>query len=293
MIEELLDDSPAVIRAASRALEKVLGVRTATARLLEASQRASPDAIQKFATALRSMDRTAVVEALEAVMLTSTDTQHVDFARELLSEVGGQYAFQKLRARTDAASKYASALEQAEEKIRTLFETSIIEAQHGFRIATRMDVTVFGVGILLIGVSATLVLVKDQTLDSWVGVGITGGAGVLSILYTLLVARPREQVRDAVDHLMHLKIVFLGYLRQLHQTDQAFTRRLLEEDRLPTEDVKRFSDTVSSTMAAAIGQLSSRNTRRSTLSPSASTMSDPAGSISPSLAASAVPNTGP
>jgi hypothetical protein len=48
-----------------------------------------------------------------------------------------------------------------------------------------------------------------------------GGAGVLSILYTLLVARPRDQVRDAVDHLMYLKVVFLGYLRQLHITALA------------------------------------------------------------------------
>lgn len=254
LIEELQDESPAVVDAASRALERVLGVRTATRRLLEALQSSGPQAVPKFATALRSMDRHAVVEALETMMVTSTEAQH-DFARDLLSEVGGQFAFQKLRARTDAASKYVGALEQAEEKIRVLFETSIKEAQHGFRLATRMDIAVFALGICLIGVSAALLLATDQTLDKWAGVGITGGAGVLSILYSLLVARPRDQVRDAVDHLMYLKVVFLGYLRQLHQTDQAFTRRLLEEDRLAAEEVERFAETVGSTMASAIAQL--------------------------------------
>ena len=89
-----------------------------------------------------------------------------------------------------------------------------------------------------------------------------GGAGVLSILYTLLVARPRDQVRDAVDHLMYLKVVFLGYLRQLHQTDQAFTRRLLDEVRLPAAEVREFAEMVGVIIAGAIAQLSSRATPR-------------------------------
>jgi HEAT repeat protein len=259
LIEELQDDSPAIVQGASQALEKVLGVRTATARLLEVSSKAGPEAVTRFANALRWMDRKEVVEALEAVILTTTDAQQV-FARDLLSEVGGQYAFQKLRARTDAASKYGAALEQAEEKIRTLFETSILEAQHGFRIATRMDVTVFIVGVSLIGLSAALVLSQGQGLDKWAGV--SGGAGVLTVLYSVLVGKPRDQVRDAVDHLMYLKVVFLGYLRQLHQTDQAFTRRLLDEERLPAEELKNFGDMVAATMTSAISSLSSRGTAR-------------------------------
>jgi hypothetical protein len=257
LIEELFDDSPAIVQEAARTLERVVGIRTAIARLLEVSQRLGPEAVTKFANALRWMDRTAVVEGLEAVILTTSDAQQ-QFARELLSEVGGQYAFQKLRARTDAATKYAGALEQAEEKIRTLFETSIHEAQSGFRTATRMDITVFVLGIVLIGVSAGLLLMGNQTLDTWAGVGITGGAGVLSILYTLFVARPRDQVRDAVDHLMYLKVVFLGYLRQLHQSDQAFTRRLLDEERLPAAEVREFAEMVGTTMGGAIAQLSNR-----------------------------------
>jgi hypothetical protein len=259
LIEELQDDSPAIVHAASQALEKVLGVRTATARLLEVSSKAGPEAVTRFANALRWMDRKEVVEALEAVILTSSDAQQM-FAKDLLSEVGGQYAFQKLRARTDAASKYGAALEQAEEKIRSLFETSIQEAQHGFRIATRMDVTVFTVGIALIALSAVLVLRQGQGLEKWAGV--SGGAGVLTVLYSVLIAKPRDQVRDAVDHLMYLKVVFLGYLRQLHQTDQAFTRRLLDDERLPAAELKHFGDLVAATMTSAISSLASRGTSR-------------------------------
>jgi hypothetical protein len=255
LIEELSEDSPAIVYEASRALEKVIGVRTTTARLLEAATRIGPDAVTKFATALRWMDRNAVVEALEIIMLTASDAQQ-EFARALLSEVGGQYAFQKLQARTAAANKYTGALEQAEEKIRKLFEDSIREAQHGFTLATRMDLVVFGLGIGLIVASATMLMVQGKTLDSWVGVGLTGGVGVLGVLYSLLIARPREQVRQAVDHLMYLKVIFLGYLRQLHQSDQAYTRRLLDDKPFSVSEVTQFADMVSVTMAAAIAQLS-------------------------------------
>jgi HEAT repeat protein len=258
LMEETLDESPSIVHEAARALEKVLGVRTTTGRLMETAARLGPDSLPKFATALRSMRRNDVVEALEAVMLSAPDDQR-DLARQLLSEVGGQYAFQKLRARTTAAEKYTGALEDAEEKIRTLFETSILEAQHGFRVATRMDVVVFAVGVGLIGISAFLVLRQGNTLDQWAGVGITGGTGVLGVLYSLFVAKPRTQVQASVDHLMHLKVVFLGYLRQLHQIDQAYTRRLLDDEGLTTEEVKEFSDLAAVTMTAAVRQLSESN----------------------------------
>jgi hypothetical protein len=65
-----------------------------------------------------------------------------------------------------------------------------------------------------------------------------------------------------VDQLMYLKVVFLGYLRQLHQTDQAFTRRLLDEERLLSQEVKEFGEMVGTTMTCAIGSLSSRSASR-------------------------------
>ena len=139
--------------------------------------------------------------------------------------------------------------------MRELFEGSILEARHGFTIATRMDVAVFILGMLLILSSAMVLLIGGKDLSTWVGIGITGGTGVLGVLYSLLIANPRQQVREAVDHLMHLKIVFLGYLRQLHQTDQAYTRRLLEDDVIGADDVAKYSAMVGTTMGDAIARL--------------------------------------
>jgi hypothetical protein len=114
---------------------------------------------------------------------------------------------------------------------------------------------VFAIGVLLVAGSGLAVLFKGQSLDSWAGIGLTGGTGVLGVIYGILIARPRKQVREAVDHLMYLKIVFLGYLRQLHQVDQAYTRRLLEDEPMRAEEVSKFSLMVGETMAKSVQHL--------------------------------------
>jgi hypothetical protein len=257
LIEELADDSPAIVSHAARALENVLGVQAATKRIFDTltnSNTSSREFISKYANALRAMDRDKVVEELERIMVSSSESQQ-EIARALLSEVGGAQAFQRLSARTRAANQYLSVLEAAEAKVRELFETSLKEANHGFRVATNMDITVFIIGIILIGVSAGLALGTNGTLDNWTGVGITGGLGVLGVLYSILISNPRRQIRESVDHLMRLKVVFLGYLRQLHQADQAYTRRLLEDNSMSPAEVNDFSRMVSGTMTDAIAQL--------------------------------------
>ena len=254
LIEELSDDSPGIVSAASRSLQSVLGVRIATARILEAALEVDNDAQARLAGALRYMDRDAVVKELESTMLTGTEAQQAA-ARNLMSEVGGAEAFQRLKARSNAVAQYVDALKDAEDKIRTLFQDSIVEARQGFRIASLMDIVVFGVGILLVVWSAVAVLASGQALDTW-AVGVSGGTGVLAVLYSLLIANPRKQVRDNVDHLMNLKVIFLAYLRQLHQADQAYTRRLLDDRDFPASEAAGYTDLVGRTMMTALAQLS-------------------------------------
>jgi len=254
LIEELSDDNPAVVRAAARALQSVLGVRTAAARVVEAAGKGEPEQVYHLASALRWMNRNDVVEALEEKMLSGPPKEQ-ETARMLLSEMGGSAALQKLRAQTSVMEEYRDTQQKSDARVRDLFESSIKEARSGFRIAAVMDVIVFAAGILLILASAALALRNTGDLSTWAGIGVTGGAGVLGILYSLLVAKPRQRVRETVDHLMQLKIVFLGYLRQLHQADQAYTRRLLEDDPLSTEEVAAFSDIIEETIHDALAEL--------------------------------------
>jgi hypothetical protein len=98
-----------------------------------------------------------------------------------------------------------------------------------------MDQILFYAGLFLIGMSAVLMLYQNGELKAeWVGTGTTG---ILSVLYTLFFAKPRQQVQASVDHLMNLKIVFLGFLRQLHQADSAYVRRLLDDKQVASEEI--------------------------------------------------------
>jgi hypothetical protein len=254
ILEELSDDNPAVARAAAVALKEVVGIRTAAARVVEAASKTGPERAETLARALRWMERDAVVEELESVMVSGRP-EHQEAARLLLSEIGGFAAMQKLRARTSAVAQYSAEMEKAEEKIRNLFETTIAEARAGFKLASMMDVAVFVIGLALVGVSAGIILARGGDLNSWAGIGLTGGTGVLGVVYGILIARPRKQILEAVDHLMHLKVVFLAYLRQLHQVDQAYTRRLLEDKPLGSEEAAQYSHMADATMRAAVEQM--------------------------------------
>lgn len=255
LVEELADDNPAVARAAAVALKDLVGIRTAAARVVEsASKSGAAESAEALARALRWMERDAVVEELESVMVSGRP-EHQEAARILLSEIGGLAAMQKLRARTASIAQYGAEMEKAEEKIRDLFEATIAEARAGFKLASMMDVAVFAIGLALVAVSAGLVLFRGGDLNNWAGVGLTGGTGVLGVLYGILIARPRKQILEAVDHLMHLKVVFLAYLRQLHQVDQAYTRRLLDDRPLASDEAAQYSNMADATMRAAVEQM--------------------------------------
>lgn len=255
IIEELTRDDPSIIFEAARALQKVLGLPTAVARIVEIASNADRIFIEGYASALRWMDRDLVIEKLEEMMVSGPVEQQ-ETARNLLIEIGGLSAFEKVQARKVAVTHYMQQLEETENRIRDLFETSIYEAQNGYKLATFMDLAIFILGIVLIGVSAILALIQQGNLDQWSGVGLsTGGAGVLGILYGLI-KDPRRRIPKEVDHLMHVKVVFLGYLRQLHQVDQAYTRRLIEDQNLLLEEVEDFSNLVGETMKSAVEEIS-------------------------------------
>jgi len=184
--------------------------------------------------------------------MSTASTEQQDAARELLSEIGGIVAFEKLRARTAAMKQFVDVLDRAEERVSKLFEQSLEEARKGFGLATKMDIGVFGLGMALLVTSAGLVLFKTGDIAAWAGVG---GTGVLGVVYGLLIGKPRQRIREAVDHLMTVKIIFLAYLRRLHQTDQSFTRLLLDSEKIPVDQLSAYSDVVGKIMIEALAQL--------------------------------------
>jgi hypothetical protein len=83
----------------------------------------------------------------------------------------------------------------------------------------------------------------------------TTGTGAVGVIYGTLVAKPRNRVKESVKNLMYLKVVFLAYLRQLHQIDQAYTRLLLEKEKLSPGDIISYSEMIKTTMLTATEKL--------------------------------------
>ena len=195
--------------------------------------------------------------SLEVILGTRTAVVRVLVARALLSEVGGSAAFEKLRAQSNLMLQHTEFIKESEERMQTMFAQSIGDARAGFTLATRMDIAAFVLGMVLIAVSGAVQLVSKGSLEGWIASATSGAAGVLGVLYTLLVAKPRQRVQDAVNHVMHLKIIFLGYLRQLHQADQGYIRRLIENEPMTVKELQDFAAIIETDMNAAAARLRS------------------------------------
>lgn len=252
LLDSMCDGNPAIVQQAALALERLLEPERAVDRVVERVETA-PALMPKAASALRWMkDQRAIANRLAQILVGGSSTQEVT-ARELLTEMGGASAYSKLRVRARSVDRYEQVLEAAEERVQELFNDSITEAREGFKLATWMDLAVFALGWVLILVSAGFALVNEGTLVAWAG----AGTGVLAVLYSLFFAQPRQNIPQEVGHLMFMKVVFLGYLRQLHQVDQAFSRRMLSEadDALGSKEVAEFRELVRQAKADAVADI--------------------------------------
>ncbi|XRA97181.1 HEAT repeat domain-containing protein [Pycnococcus provasolii] len=191
-----------------------------------------------------------VIEQLEDEMNAGSPARQ-EAARRLLVEMGGASAMRKISARSASVDAYRETVKEAEQSMQKMFAHTMADAQRGFHIALAMDVIVFVIGVLLIAASGVQAITKDESA-SWAGVGATAGGGALATMYSLLIAKPRQQVKAAVDHQMWIKMVFLGYLRELQQADQSFGRRMLEDRLMTEEELNGFKRAIQDTMTKGL-----------------------------------------
>jgi hypothetical protein len=188
----------------------------------------------------------------ETALRSGSSDRH-DFSRHLVGEMGGA-AFERLRARTAAIEQYAAAMDEAETRVRGLFETGIKQARIGYGLSASMDLVVFYLGVVLVSASAFIVLTSGNLLNLWAGAGV-GAVGLLGILYPLLIGRGRRHIGDTAAEMVRMQVIFLAYIRQLHQIDEAYTYRLLEDKDLPADDVREFQQMVLAAMNHSLQQL--------------------------------------
>lgn len=257
VLEDLTATSPSIAREAAYVLAGILGVRAATARVVEYSESMSVEAVRSLATALRYLDRSEVVSELTTLMERGGDKQQ-SLAREFLKEIGGYEALRLLQNKIVAMERHLKLVDEAEKQMLERFDKLTDAARSGFGVMKYMDVVLFCLGILLLLVSAGVAVSRDGSQESWAGVAAsatTGAVGLLSVLISSLVDKPRQRLKEAVDHIMGINIVFLGYLRQLRQVDQSFSRQFFEEGLIKLEDINLYQQMIHAAIQGASSQL--------------------------------------
>ena len=254
---ELLDSDPNIIRSACKTLQTFHETKKSTQIILDAVNKeiqkngkdSSSETVIALSNALKWMSQknNQVLEQLEDKMYRGDDDIIKDTARKLISEMGGTTAMKKLQVREGLKENYSKRIENAQKDIENMFKTTIKDAKLGFNIAMSMEVIVFLVGITLICVSGFMAIFSGG-VNEWAGVGASGGAGVLTIMYSLFIGKPRDKVKENINHLMHIKVIFLGYLRELNQADQCFNQHLLEDETIPIENINIYLSSIDNIM---------------------------------------------
>ena len=249
---------PAVVWQAMVSLITCVGIDNALMEVLEAGTNADGEVVENLSNSLKRLvqdfpeHKEKVFEFLDDMMSRALTLDLQDTARHFLTNMGGASAMKKLQVRSDSVEAYRSIMRDAEQQMQRMFKASMDDAKKGFQVALAMDVVLFVVGIAMLLSSAILAVLQGKVGAS---TGVTGGLGSASTMYSMTVSKPRQQVKAAVDHMMYIKVIFLGYLRELQQADQTFGRRMMEETPITEEELVGFKKGLQNTMTAALTHL--------------------------------------
>lgn len=259
---ELLSEDINVVTAACKTLQTFYNINNSTNIIIDAlnkqSTKIGKDYNNKDNTTIIALSNSlkwmshrdsSVLESLEDKMYRGESEKIRDSARRLISEMGGANAIKKLEVRKNLKDTYSKRINDSQIKIENMFNSTITDAKRGFNISIMMEIIVFFSGIILLLVSGFFAIFSsNDTFNSWIGTAASGTAGCLSILYTLFISKPRKKIKENISHLMYLKVIFLGYLRELNQIDQSFNQHILEEEIITEHKMHFFYTSIDQVM---------------------------------------------
>jgi len=213
------------------------------------------EGIPLLVEALRAIDPDG--EAAATVLtgyLNSDDLSVKQRAEHALKLVGGEKAVQTLMGqKSEVLQAYNDLLAKADEPIQELFKETMRQAQHSFSTSQGMSVTIFIIGVVAISAGLYVAFTAGQEgIQRIFGVG-TSIVGVIAVLLDMLFRDPHKRVQEATSVLLRIKVIFLGYVRQVHQVDATFKHEFIEGGKEfgiaeVTETVKQITEVMNNTM---------------------------------------------
>jgi HEAT repeat protein len=241
----------ALIRARTSATEKVISelvrervdLQTGVPILVDALRVIDPPEADTAATVLTRPE-----------YLYSDDVSVKQRAENALKLLGGEKALQTLMGqKSEVLRTYSDLLAKADEPIQELFKETMRQAQRSFSISQWMSIIIFGIGVLTLIAGLAVTFAGGQSeLQRIFGAGASLVA-VIAIVLDLLLRDPHKRVQEATSVILRIKVIFLGYMRQVHQLDATFKHEFIEGGREfgvkeAHETVKQISDVMKNTM---------------------------------------------
>jgi HEAT repeat protein len=186
--------------------------------------------------------------------LFSEDVSVKQRAGRALKLVGGEKAVQTLMGqKSDVLRAYSDLLAKADEPVQELFKETMLQAQRSFRISQGMSITIFviGVGVLISGLYIAFTAGQER-LQLVFGAGVSV-VSMIAVVLDMMLRDPHQRVQEATSVLLRIKVIFLGYVRQIHQVDATFKHEFIEGGKEfgvkeVQETIKQINDVMKNTM---------------------------------------------
>jgi len=261
--EELLDTDLSIVFEACKTLKSIYEIDNCLKIVIEVLYNQSIKNVSfsdkkifaiSYSLKILSLKETNLINSLQDLEQGIDDYNKKNIIRKLFTEMGGMKVIKKSQQNNDIREKYMSLTTTAQNKVEEMFHKSIDDAKSAFKISLCMNVIVFMMGILLLGISGILAIVQRNE-DNWAGVGVSSGTGFLSVVYSLFINKPSRKIRKNTNHLMRLKVIFLGYLRELTQMDQSFSKNLLDNENISHEVLDGYISKIKQSMQTSLDAL--------------------------------------
>ena len=248
LLKGLTDKNAEVRVRAATAIKAILSKEDAISRVIEeALNKETIDAlIGYFVEALRIID----LERKDCVNILSKEINQEDRGRsqcaeQILIELGGWAAIQKLNQRQNTLNALDRLLKESEDIVKKTFEDTIRQAKINFYFALCVNILIVFIGISLIVISIWQVSVDPTNFEKWV---LAGAAGVFGLIINMYFNNPRKNAREDLTCLMDVNIIFLSFLRQLNEIDATFKHAYLESKSFGTSEMSETVGKIQSTM---------------------------------------------
>lgn len=254
LISALRDDNAEVRVQASKALKLLLNDEAVSIIIQRALKEGIEDSwLIHLVEALRLIDqeRTLSTQVLSKE-LGGEDQRRSSVAEQILLDLGGWAAVQKISQRRNTLERLDKLLEQSEQAIKDTFHDTINQARRNFYFAMGVNIIIVIVGIVLVSLAIMQLIQQPEKLQTWI---IPGAAGLFGILITMFFNNPRKNAREDLTTLLNVNVMFLGFLRRINQIDATFKYKYIESRSFGTADmdqtVKQIDEAVIQTLSMA------------------------------------------